>query len=111
MLVLIGKINFSCNEIVSICGYLFSIKSDIFLYYGLLDILEFFWEYLEYELVYNVIVKYLDICFCVEFLLNKLNVIYELFEMLVDELKYKYFFFLEWIIIILIVFEIVMFGV
>lgn len=96
---------------MKICGYLFSIKSDIFLYYGLLDILEFFWEYFEYEYVYSVFVCYLDISFRVGLLFNKLDVIYEFFEMLVDDLNYKYFLFLEWIIILFIVFEIVIFGV
>ena len=54
--------------------------------------------------------KYLDIRPRVDLLSNKLNVIHELFEMLADELKHKHSSFLEWIIIILIAFEIVMFG-
>ena len=105
-----GKINLSRNEIASIRGHLFSTKSDIFLHYGLLDTPEFFWEYPEYESAYNATAKYLDIRPRVELLSNKLNVIHELFEMLADELKHKHSSFLEWIIIILIAFEIVMFG-
>ncbi len=105
-----GKINLSRQKLASIRGHLFSTKSDIFLHYGLLDTPEFFWEYPEFEDAYNATMKYLDIRPRVDLLSNKLNVIHELFEMLADELKHKHSSFLEWIIIILIAFEIVMFG-
>lgn len=105
-----GKIKLSRQRIASIRGHLFSTKSDIFLHYGLLDTPEFFWEYSEYEDAYNATCKYLDIRSRIELLSNKLNVIHELFEMLADELKHKHSSFLEWIIIILIAIEIVMFG-
>lgn len=106
-----GKIDLSRTEIASIRGHLFSTKSDIFLHYNLLDTPEFFWEYPEYETAYNATSRYLDIRPRVELLSNKLNVIHELFEMLADELKHKHSSFLEWIIIILIAFEIGMFSV
>ncbi|WP_137167374.1 RMD1 family protein [Salinimonas lutimaris] len=105
-----GKIKLSPSEIAKIRGHLFSTKSDIFLHYGLLDIPEFFWEYPEYEMAYQATARYMDIRTRVELLTNKLNVIHELFEMLADELKHKHSSFLEWIIIVLIAFEIVMFG-
>ena len=105
-----GKIRLSRQQIASIRGHLFSTKSDIFLHYGLLDTPEFFWEYPDYEAAYNLMARYLEIHQRVELLSNKLNVIHELFEMLADELKHKHSSFLEWIIIILIAFEIVMFG-
>ncbi len=105
-----GKIKLSRQQIASIRGHLFSTKSDIFLHYGLLDTPEFFWEYPEFEGAYNATARYLDIRPRVELLSHKLNVIHELFEMLADELKHKHSSFLEWIIIILIAFEIVMFG-
>ena len=54
--------------------------------------------------------RYLDIRPRVELLSNKLDVIHELFEMLADDLNHKHSSFLEWIIIILIAFEIVTFG-
>lgn len=105
-----GTIRLSRKDIASIRGRLFSTKSDIFLHYGLLDTPEFFWEYPDYEAAYNATARYLDIRPRVELLSNKLNVIHELFEMLADELKHKHSAFLEWIIIILIAFEIIMFG-
>jgi uncharacterized Rmd1/YagE family protein len=76
----------------------------------LLDTPEFFWEYPEYEHAYNATARYLDIRPRVDVLSNKLNVIHELFEMLAEELNHKHSSFLEWIIIILIAFEIATFG-
>ena len=105
-----GSIKLGRRQIASIRGHLFSTKSDIFLHYNLLDTPEFFWEYPVYELAYNTAARYLDIRQRVELLSNKLNVIHELFDMLADELKHKHSSFLEWIIIILIAFEIVMVG-
>ena len=110
MLAETGSIKLGRRDIASIRGHLFSTKSDIFLHYNLLDTPEFFWEYPVYELAYNTAAKYLDIRPRVELLSNKLNVIHELFDMLADELNHKHSSFLEWIIIILIAFEIVMVG-
>lgn len=105
-----GKIKLGRTALAKIRGHLFSTKSDIFLHYGLLDTPEFFWEYSEYEYAYALTSRYLDIRSRVELLSNKLDVIHELFEMLADDLNHKHSSFLEWIIIILIAFEIATFG-
>ncbi len=105
-----GKITLRRPALAKIRGHLFSTKSDIFLHYGLLDTPEFFWEYPEYEHAYNATARYLDIRPRVDVLSNKLDVIHELFEMLAEELNHKHSSFLEWIIIILIAFEIATFG-
>ena len=105
-----GKIQLGRKALAKIRGHLFSTKSDIFLHYGLLDTPEFFWEYSEYEYAYSHTARYLDIKPRVELLSNKLDVIHELFEMLADDLNHKHSSFLEWIIIILIAFEIATFG-
>lgn len=105
-----GKIKLGRTALAKIRGHLFSTKSDIFLHYGLLDTPEFFWEYPEYEYAYTLTSRYLDIRPRVEVLSNKLDVIHELFEMLADDLNHKHSSFLEWIIIILIAFEIATFG-
>jgi len=105
-----GKIKLSRKALAKVRGHLFSTKSDIFLHYGLLDTPEFFWEYPEYEYAYSATSRYLDIRPRVELLSNKLDVIHELFEMLADDLNHKHSSFLEWIIIILIAFEIATFG-
>ncbi|MDH5424320.1 MAG: RMD1 family protein [Gammaproteobacteria bacterium] len=105
-----GKIALSRREIAKIRGRLFSAKSDIILHYGLLDTPEFFWEYPEYEATYNTAARYLDIHPRLELLSKKLETIHELFQMLADEQKHQHSAFLEWIIIILIALEIVLFG-
>lgn len=105
-----GKIALSRREIAKIRGRLFSTKSDIILHYGLLDTPEFFWEYPEHESTYNAVARYLEIHPRVELLSKKLETIHELFEMLADEQKHQHSAFLEWIIIILIAIEVIMFG-
>ncbi|WP_126454556.1 RMD1 family protein [Sulfuriflexus mobilis] len=105
-----GKIALSRSEIAKIRGRLFSTKSDIILHYGLLDTPDFFWEYPEFESTYNIAARYMQIHQRVELLSKKLETIHELFEMLADEQKHQHSSFLEWIIIILIAIEIIIFG-
>ncbi len=105
-----GKISLSRREIAKIRGKLFSTKSDIILHYGLLDTPEFFWEYPEYEATYNIAARYLEIRQRVDLLSKKLETIHEMFEMLAEEQKHQHTAFLEWIIIVLIAVEIIMFG-
>lgn len=105
-----GKISLSRREIAKIRGRLFSTKSDIILHYGLLDIPEFFWEYPEYETTYNIAARYLEIRQRIDLLSKKLETIHEMFEMLAEEQKHQHTAFLEWIIIVLIAVEIIMFG-
>ncbi|WP_241238863.1 RMD1 family protein [Colwellia sp. Arc7-635] len=106
-----GKISISQKEIAKIRGTLLSTKSDIILHYGLLDTPDFFWEYPEYESTYERMARYMDIHQRVELLSKKLATIHELFEMLAGEQKHQHSSFLEWIIIVLIAIEIVLFLV
>jgi len=103
-----GSIRLSRHKIAKIRGQLFLTKSDIILNYDLLDTPEFFWEYPEYEAYYAITAKYLEIAPRSEVLSKKLETIHELFEMLADEQKHRHSSILEWIIIWLIAFEIVM---
>lgn len=105
---LTGKINLTKKEISKKIGELFLVKSKINLHYDLLDTPEFFWEYPEYENQYEKMIKYLDIKSRVEVLNKKVEIIQELLHVLGDEQKHRYSSFLEWIIIILIAFEIIM---
>jgi len=106
-----GKISISHKEIAKIRGTLISTKSDIILHYGLLDTPDFFWEYPEYEATYQRMARYMDIHQRVDLLSKKLATIHELFEMLAVEEKHQHSSFLEWIIIVLIAIEIVLFFV
>ncbi len=107
-LALDGKIKLSKKEVAQKIGQLFLVKSKINLHYDLLDTPDFFWEYSEYEIYYEKMTKYLDLRARVEVLNKKVEVIQEILDMLSNEQKHKYSSFLEWIIIILIAFEIVM---
>ncbi|WP_444545870.1 RMD1 family protein [Thalassotalea profundi] len=104
-----GKISITRKEVAKIRGTLFSTKSAIILHYGLLDTPDFFWEYPEYESAYNQVARYMEIHQRVDLLSKKLATIHELFEMLADEQKHQHSSFLEWIIIVLIAIEIVIF--
>ena len=107
----LGKISISRKDIAKIRGILLNTKSDIILHYGLLDTPDFFWEYPEYEANYERMARYMDIHQRVELLSKKLSTIHELFEMLAGEQKHQHSSFLEWIIIVLIGIEIVLFFV
>ncbi|MFT2089531.1 RMD1 family protein [Paraglaciecola sp. 2405UD69-4] len=106
-----GKIPLSRKKLSMLRGALFSTKSDILLHFNLLDTPEFFWEYPEEEHKYLAVSKYLDLKPRVELLTMKLATINELHEMLAAEQNHKHSSFLEWIIIILIAVEIVLFFV
>ncbi|MCP5161250.1 MAG: RMD1 family protein [Hahellaceae bacterium] len=104
-----GRIALSRKETAKMRGSLFSTKSDIILNYGLLDTPDFFWEYPELEPMYAMSARYLEITPRVEVMSKKLETIHELFEMLADEQKHKHSATLEWIIIILIAAEILLY--
>lgn len=106
-----GSTKLSRKELSQLRGRLFITKSDIMLNYDLLDVPDFFWEYPELDLYYAMIADYLEVKQRVEVLSKKLETIHELFEMMADEQKHKHSSLLEWIIIWLIAFEIVVFLV
>jgi uncharacterized Rmd1/YagE family protein len=103
-----GTTKLSRRNIARIRGQLFLTKSEVILNCDLLDTPDFFWEYPEYGAFYSLTAKYLEIVPRTEVLYKKLETIHELFEMLADEQKHRHSSILEWIIIWLIVFEIVM---
>ncbi len=104
-----GLIPLGRKKIAKERGRLYLEKSGIMLQFGLLDTPEFIWEYPELESYYLTTVRYLEVEPRVEVLGKKLEIIQELLEMLADEQNHKHSSLLEWIIIILIAFEIVLF--
>lgn len=102
-----GKIKLDRAQMARIRGQLFLTKSDIILNYDLLDTPEFFWEHPEYQQIYSLAAKYLEVQPRTDVLSKKLETIHELLEMLADEQKHQHSSILEWIIIWLIVVEIV----
>jgi uncharacterized Rmd1/YagE family protein len=106
-----GKLKLSRKSIAKLRGRLFLTKSDVMLHYDLLDVPEFFWENPELNHYYSMITDYLETEQRVNVLGKKLETIHELFNMMADEQKHKHSSMLEWIIIWLIAFEIVVFLV
>lgn len=106
-----GKTQLSRKQLAKLRGHLFITKSDIMLHYDLLDKPEFFWDYPELENYYVMVADYLEVKQRLEVLSKKLETIHELFQMMADEQNHKHSSLLEWIIIYLIAFEIVVFLV
>lgn len=105
----IGRSGMRRNDIAKMRGRLFLVESDIHLHHGLLDTPEFFWEHPELEPSYVQFTRYLDVRSRLEVLNKKLQVIHDMFDMLAEEQKHKHSSQLEWIIIGLIAFEILIF--
>ncbi len=106
-----GKIKETKKEISKMQGHLYSLKSMIRLEYSVLDKPEFFWEYPEYDEYYDRMTNYLEINQRLSILDKKFDTIDEILAILSDELNHRHSSNLEWIIIILILFEIVIFFI
>jgi uncharacterized Rmd1/YagE family protein len=106
-----GTITLSRRKLARERGRVYLEKSHIILQFNLLDTPEFIWEYPELEHYYLALSRYLEIAPRATVLKYRLEVIQELLEMMADEQKHSHSSMLEWIIIILIAFEIVLFFV
>ncbi|MEY3018985.1 MAG: hypothetical protein RL336_2120 [Pseudomonadota bacterium] len=104
-----GKVPLSRRELSRLRGVLFDTSTDITWQFNLLDTPEFFWSYPELEGLYNTLSKYLDIGARLTILNTKLATIHEMLDMLAEEQRHKHSAFLEWIIIVLIAVDIVIY--
>lgn len=104
-----GKINKSKTEISKLQGELYLKKSKVSFEYSILDKPEFFWEYPEYDEYYTKTAEYLELFPRIEILNKKFQTIDEILSILSNELNHRHSSRLEWIIIILILIEIVIF--
>jgi uncharacterized Rmd1/YagE family protein len=104
-----GKIPLSRKALAKLRGQLLQTKSDIMLHYSILDTPDFFWDFPVVEHLYLSLSRYVELKPRIELLNLKLQTIHDLYDMLVVEQNHKHSAFLEWIIIILIVTEIVLF--
>lgn len=103
-----GKVVLSRSEIAKTIGQLFLDRNSINLHTDILDTPEIFWEYPDNEQPYRLIANYLDVQPRVDVLNERLNIVKDLLEMLSSELNHRQSSRLEWVIIILIAFEVVM---
>ncbi len=104
-----GKVSLTRKDLARLRGVLFDTSSDITLHFNLLDTPEFFWDYPELEEGYLKLAKYLDLMPRIEILNKKLGTIHSLLEMLAAEQHHKHSAFLEWVIIILIAVDIIIY--
>ena len=84
-------------------------KSDILLRFDLLDTPEFFWDYPEYQGYYQKMAAYLELEQRLSLIQHKLNTVNDVLALVADELRHQHSSALEWIIILLIAFEILVF--
>ncbi|KKP36344.1 MAG: hypothetical protein UR27_C0021G0015 [Candidatus Peregrinibacteria bacterium GW2011_GWA2_33_10] len=106
-----GKIKLSRKKLSRIRGEIFLRQSRVNLNYDLLDVPEFIWEEPQLGPIYEIVASYLDIQSRIGVLNKKLEVLHNMFEIISNEENHIYASKLEWIIIILIVIEIIMFLV
>jgi uncharacterized Rmd1/YagE family protein len=97
------------RELAKLRGKLYDTTSDITLHFSLLDTPEFFWGYPELEENYYLLLKYLDFQQRIDILEKKLETIQKLLNMIADEQNHKHSAFLEWIIIVLIAVDIIVY--
>jgi len=100
-----GRISYSQKEISKLMGSLLLQRNEVNLQSDILDTPEFFWEFDEYESHYRAMINYLDVHQRVKVLNIRLAIIQEMLGLLRTELESKQSHFLEWIIIVLIIFE------
>ena len=103
-----GKTSLSRISLAKKIGSLFAKRHLINLNSSILDTPEFFWKRPKYEPYYKMIIENLELVQRIKVLNDRLNIIHELYNILSDELQHTNSSRLEWIIIFLILFEVVL---
>jgi uncharacterized Rmd1/YagE family protein len=88
-------------------GEIFIYKASLNLMYDILDKPEFFWDYPDLEAIYNISRRNVEIDQRVEVLNKRMEVLSELLSILQEEKSEQHSTKLEWIVIWLIIFEVV----
>ncbi|KAF9171780.1 hypothetical protein BGX21_006797 [Mortierella sp. AD011] len=102
-----GKVPMSRTAITRKIGQLFIMRINVNLVSNILDTPEIFWSEPSFQPLYSAIRGYLEISQRVELLNQRTSVISDLLDMLKEHLNSSHGEQLEWIVIILIFFEIV----
>ncbi|KAG0238523.1 hypothetical protein BGW42_004285 [Actinomortierella wolfii] len=102
-----GKVTMSSTQITKKIGQLFIMRINVNLVSNILDTPEIFWSEPSFQPLYSAIRGYLEINQRVELLNQRTTVISDLLDMLKEHLTSSHGEQLEWIVIILIFFEIV----
>ncbi|KAI7820920.1 hypothetical protein BC939DRAFT_399054 [Gamsiella multidivaricata] len=102
-----GKVPMSRTAITKKIGQLFIMRINVNLVSNILDTPEIFWSEPSFQPLYSAIRGYLEISQRVELLNQRTSVISDLLDMLKEHLNSSHGEQLEWIVIVLIFFEIV----
>jgi uncharacterized Rmd1/YagE family protein len=103
-----GRIHMSREEIGKEVGKMFLVKHGINLDCSLIDTPEEFWEDDRFEATYESTLKYFEITKRLALVNNRLQMIGELHQVMIEENQNHHAVVLEWIIIVLIVVEVVL---
>lgn len=106
-----GKIFDKKKDIYKMQGHLYSLKVKMGFEHPVLDKPEYFWDNAEFDALYDRVAKYLEIQPRINVLEKKIGTIDGILSLLSEELNHRHSSVLEWIIILLILFEIVVFLV
>jgi len=106
-----GRISMKRRTLAKWQGKIHLSKSDILLRFDLLDTPEFFWEYPEYQNYYQQMANYLELDQRLVLIRNKLDTVSDVLALIAEEKRHQHSSALEWIIILLIAFEIFVFIV
>ena len=101
-----GIIPMSRRDIARKIGLLFIVRSSVNLHSDILDTPEFFWEYPSLEPLYQMTAGYFSVVQRTEVLNKRCNMLYELFQMLSEDLATRSSVRVEWVIVGLISIEI-----
>ena len=101
-----GKISMSKKALAQKVGSLFAEKNYINLNNNILDTPEFFWKHPRYEQYYEMSIRFLDLKQRIHILNSKLDLIRDLYTILLDELKHAQSSRLEIVVILLIFLEV-----
>jgi uncharacterized Rmd1/YagE family protein len=103
-----GKIDLTRKEIAKRIGWLMQQRYSINLHCDVLDTPDFFWDRTELERYYQAGASYLDLSQRVNVLYRRMDTVSDVFEILTTEINHRHSAFLEWIIIVLILIEVMM---
>ncbi|EKE10571.1 MAG: hypothetical protein ACD_16C00001G0002 [uncultured bacterium] len=107
-LALRGKIALARKEISKRIGALFIERNSVNLHSDILDAPVFIWDHPEYENLYIMTIKVLELHARTDVLNRRLDIVKELFEMMRDELNNRHSAMLESIIVLLIMIEVIL---
>ena len=102
-----GHINMSRKEISKEIGRIFLVKSGINLENNILDTPEEFWEDDKFHSEYTKAMEYFDIDSQLQLVNTRLGVMHDMNQILIEAAQNHHASMLEWTVILLIVFEIV----